>query len=447
MINYRPVSLISNLAKVLEKVIKKRITDFTTKYNILSEMQFGFQEGRSTQDAIAYVTQKIYQNLDNSEPTICIFVDLEKAFDTVSHSRLLNKLEHLGFRGNAIKLMESYLSNREQYVQIEESLSQQRIVEYGVPQGTVLGPILFNLYINDLLTLPCKGTILSFADDTIIMHSAVTWTQLKQIVEEEFKTIKNWFDVNLLTINCSKTRYLPFTSYQSNLPKFGPLQIHTEKNKKLEIEEAEYVKYLGILIDKHLRWDLQVNNTIKKLRILLPKFKYLRQFLNLPQMYVLYYALIQSQLTYGIIGWGGVNNNYLKNLEILQKWFLKIIFQRNIAYSTNILYEESKIFDIRQLYCQSILLFQFKHKNELKYKVHNYETRYKNTISEKKRVKKTIGERTYAYLAPRIFDLLPSEIKNTHTLRKYKIKIKIWLRETPRMFIHQMIDSKNTYHV
>ena len=185
------------------------------------------------------LTSDLYKALDNSIPTLCIFIDLAKAFDTICHSKLLKKLEKIGFRGTSQKLMESYLKNREQRVEIDGVMSDSATTEYGIPQGTVLGPILFNIYINDLLKLPSEGKIVSFADDTVIMYTESTWAKVKAKAEKDFATFKKWFDTNVLTINCNKTKYLPFTSYQIHLPNLGPFAIDSGDNNIMLIEEAE----------------------------------------------------------------------------------------------------------------------------------------------------------------------------------------------------------------
>lgn len=435
--NYRPISLISTIAKIFEKVIKTRITKYLNKYKILSNLQFGFREGLSTEDALAHFTKNIYESLDVSEPTLSIFIDLAKAFDTVSHSELLKKLQHIGFRGTALKLMESYLANRTQYVKIDNVTSDPKIIEYGVPQGTVLGPLLFNIYLNDLLLLPIKGQILSFADDTTITYAADDWNSLKKLAEEDFKEVKHWFDYNLLTINYEKTKYLPFTTYLNNLPNLGPLSININ-NKNMSINEAESVKYLGVVVDKHLRWNLHITYVIKKLRTLLPKFKYLKIFLDIPQLDTLFYSLVQSQITYGIIGWGGVYDNTLNNLNTIHKWFLKIIYNKNKTYCTNSLFEESKKMDIRQLFCLKVLLYLFKNKNLIQYNNHIYNTRTKNLITYKIKANKSIGQRYYYYIGLRIYDELPTNIKAITSLNIYKKNIKLWIHNTSRQLINSI---------
>lgn len=437
VVNYRPISLISNIAKIIERILKCRIVNFLNKHKLLSDRQYGFREGKSTEDAICYLTTQIYNSLDKKIPTLCIFVDLAKAFDTVCHQKLLNKLEHYGLRGNVLNLLKSYLLDRKQYVDLGETVSDPKTVKYGVPQGTVLGPILFTIYINSLLLLKTTGTILSFADDTAILYKANSWQELKEMTENDFKNIKSWFQGNTLTLNCNKTFYLPFTSYVNNLPNFGPLIIDQDTS----IPEATSIKYLGIIIDRHLRWDLQTKNIIKKVRGLLPRFKYLKDILDIKHLKVLYYALVQSQISYGILGWGGVNDHYLENLNVLQKWVIKIILGKPLRYSSDSLFTEAGILDIRQLFCLNVLLNVFQNKSNIQTITHNYETRHKQSSCQRPRSEKTVGQRNYLYLSPRIYDILPERIKNIATLGLFKKKVKQWITQTPRCAFHDLVNQ------
>lgn len=241
------------------------------------------------------------------------FLDLVKAFDTVSHVQLLEALDHFGVRGRVHDLFTSYLSDRKQFVKINNSISNYRVVQYGVPQGTVLGPILFIMYINHLLNIRSTGKIISFADDTAIFYEASSWADLKIKVENDLKNLINWFDHKLLTINYKKTTYIPFSCNKRNSPDYDKLEIYSN-DYLIEINSSDFTKYLGVYIDKHLRWDIHINTVAKTLRSLLYKFKFLNKILDVKQMKIIYHALVESRLSYGILGWGGALNIHMKTL-------------------------------------------------------------------------------------------------------------------------------------
>lgn len=437
ILNYRPISLISNISKIIEKIAKSRITQFIDKFKIMSPRQYGFREGKSTEDAIFDLTSHIYEALDKSKPILCIFVDLAKAFDTVCHRKLLHKLKNYGLRGRIFDFLKSYLENRTQFVNIDEVISDAGEVKYGVPQGTVLGPLLFSLYINNLLALNSTGKIISFADDTVILFEAESWNEIKEIAEREFKIIKKWFQYNTLTLNVNKTSYITFSSYATYLPTLGPLNIDTETT----IQETQSTKYLGIHIDQHFRWDLQINSLIKKIRGLLQKFKYLKNILPIKSLKTLYYSLVQSHLSYGIMGWGGVQDCYLKNLNVLQKWILKIIYGKERNYPSNELYKESGICDVRQLFSLSILKYTFKNKTLLEKINHNYETRYRDEYRSPF-CSKAVGQRSVPYIAPKLYSILPTNVQNITKFVNFKNQVKTWILQTPRQVIDSVINQR-----
>lgn len=436
MENYRPVSLLSNISKIIEKIIKYRLSNFLAKYDILSHHQYGFREGRSTEDAILKLTSYIYDSLDKKIPTISIFLDLSKAFDTICHKKLLDKLYMYGIRGTAYNLFQTYLSNRRQYVQINDIISRPEIITFGVPQGTVLGPVLFTLYINSMLSLNTIGKIISFADDTAILYSSPTWQSLKENIENDFPKISEWLQYNKLSLNYEKTKYLPFCSYTNGLPNIGPLNVGLNS----QILESDNTKYLGIIIDRHMRWDIHIKQLVKKIRGHIPKFKYLRDFLKTNYLKTIYYSQIESLLSYGILGWGGVNECYLNNVHIIQKWVLKIIFHKTKYYPSDILYKETQIKDVRQVFCQKILLAIFHKKIKLESREPTYNTRSDNTYVFP-RSEKTVGQRSALYLAPRIFVLLPTYIRNIKSYKTYKKEIKKWIMQEEIIMFSRILNQ------
>ena len=182
--NYRPISLISNPAKILNKILHKGITTFINKCDILAKNQYGFRKNKSTKDVLTLISNVIYGKLDKSTPIAIIFFDLAKAFDTVNHQILLDKLYNYGIRGSAHNLIKSYLGNRLQKGKLNQITSQLESVNTGVPQGTILGPLLFLLYINDLLLDIPEDSTVSYADDTAVVTSAKTWKEVETNMNE-----------------------------------------------------------------------------------------------------------------------------------------------------------------------------------------------------------------------------------------------------------------------
>lgn len=437
--NYRPISLISNLAKIFEKSLKIRIQNFIEKFKIISPNQYGFQKNKSTEDAIANVTQKIYKTLDDGKVSLGIFLDLMKAFDTVSHEQLLQTLYNLGFRGISHSLFESYLENRVQQVEIEGTRSIPRIVQYGVPQGTVIGPILFIIYLNSLLTLNCKGDIVSFADDTIIYYEAENWQELRQKAESDMGNVLDCLSHKLLTINLTKSVFLTFSCNKTKQPSFNTLKVRTNTGI-FEFTRTQQVKYLGIIIDCHMKWSEHICYIVKNLRPVLYKIKYLRRFLDFKELMILYYSLVESRLRYGILGWGGLAECHLKACETLQKYFLKLILWKNVRYPSDDLYRATQVNDMRQLFFKHIAIYSYKNKHIFNQIDHAYHTRIKN----KEQVRtifsyKTIGQRNFFFLAGRIYNMLPDDIKQSQTKQIFKKRLKNYLYNVDRQSIRNVI--------
>lgn len=428
--NYRPISLISHLAKLFEKIIKKRLDSYLKKYNIIAHNQFGFKEGTSTQDALISLTNKIHNALNQGKVCLGIFLDLSKAFDTVSHHLLLQSLEDIGIRGNELKLFQSYISGRQQTVRVNGVQSDVSNIEYGVPQGTVLGPVLFNIYVNDLFSIKSTSDIIAFADDTALIYSSKSWDVLKSEVENDFVHIKNWFDHKLLTLNLEKTTFLPFSLNKTRTPTFQSLEFITP-NIAYSISAGNEVKYLGVLIDIHLKWNLHINFIIKKINCMLFRFRLLKKILPIRQLKVLYHSLVESHIRYGISAWGCLSKTHIHSLEVLQKRFLKIIYSKRRTYPSDLLYEESGILDVRQLFAQNIICHYHQNKTKNQIVSHRYDTRQRGNYLVPF-MKKALGQKSYEFVAPKLYNDIPKDLKEITNNHVFKKKLKCYIIAKPR---------------
>ena len=190
----------------------ERVYDFLQKYKCIYELQFGFRKGHSTSHALIDLTEAIRRSIDQNKFSVGVFIDLQKAFDTVDHHILLKKLEHYGIRGTANKWFQSYLTNRQQFVTINNQNSSLKPMNYGVPQGSVLGPLLFLIYINDLHKAVLYSTARHFADDTNLLLSNQNLKQLKKQLNIDLKILTVWLKANKISLNSSKTEILIFKS-------------------------------------------------------------------------------------------------------------------------------------------------------------------------------------------------------------------------------------------
>ena len=258
--NYRPISLLPIFSKIFEMLMHERIYSFLKEHKLIYPLQFGFRENHCIDHALISITEDIRSTLDNKRYGCGIFIDLQKAFDTVNHEILLKKLEHYGIRGDTLKWFCSYLSDRGQFVSINGHNSTKMEISCGVPQGSVLGPLLFLIYINDLPNVSNKIKTYLFADDSNIYLESETISELVQIVNKELKLVKKWIDANFLSLNISKTNYIIFHS-----PAMPILTDIVIKIGREHINRSSYVKFLGLLLDEHLNWKFHLSELSKKL--------------------------------------------------------------------------------------------------------------------------------------------------------------------------------------
>lgn len=361
--NYRPISILSVFSKILEKILNRRLLDYLEKENILSDNQYGFRKSKSTEHAVRRLSETVSKALDKRKKCIGIFLDLKKAFDSVSIPSLLNKLEHVGVRGLVLKMFSDYLTDRTQCTKIIDVISETTQLSYGVPQGSVLGPTLFLVYINQLCQLSYPGSsVITYADDTVIIVEDKTWQDVQTKAEEILKLITTWFANNLLTLNLSKTSYVTFASNLNAVPPLGSISVKAHSCVNIgactcaPLERSQLVKYLGVLVDETLSWKKQILSVKTRTRKLIYVFKLLRNSANAAVLKKVYFALAQSILSYCITAWGGAPKSTLLPLERAQRAVIKVINRKPFRYPTEQLYAEYRVLTVRQLFVQKAIL-------------------------------------------------------------------------------------------
>ena len=355
-LNYRPISLLSAFSKIYEKLIYVRVFRYLTKYNLIFAKQFGFRSKFSTIHALISITERIKQLMDSGHYVCGIFIDLEKAFDTVNHQILCEKLNYYGLRGNINNLIQSYLSNRRQYVSINGVISSTMSVNCGVPQGSSLGPLLFLIFINDFRFCLNKTETGHFADDTYLLYGSKKLKTLETVVNTELKLVTNWLRVNKLSLNAKKTELIIFRSKRK--PLYQEIFI---KLNGIRLKPNDSVKYLGMHLGKHLSWETHIHNlsnSLSRANGLLSKLRH-----NAPRTVCInvYYALFYSHLFYGACIWGLTSEKNIKIIETLQNKCIRIITFSDFRSSANPLFISLGLLKVRDIikYQQLKIVYEY----------------------------------------------------------------------------------------
>ena len=439
--NYRPISLLITLSKLLEKCIYKRLYNFINTNNIFYSKQYGFRSNHSCKQAIQDLYGHLISSKEEGQNSVAVFLDLSKAFDTLSHELLLKKLNIYGIRGHCNNWFRSYLTNRKLHVKCKTlssnatEISKQYLITHGTAQGSCLGPLLFNIFCNDIYINIKHCKIILFVDDTTLYESHRNLTYLNYMIQEDIKNLSSWFKANKLSLNIQKTVAMLFlprksTNKSTNLT----LEIDTEP-----LPVVSQTKFLGITIDNQLSWNEHVNNIIRKIstnKILIGKS---RNLMTSTAKRNIYYAHIYPHLSYANTIWScHTTPKQRKQIGTIQKYCIQAITNKSISHHTDPMFTSLKIMKFEEIenfeLCK--LLFCVKEKlvpapilnmfHTLGKKTHHYNTRYKNLPNIKRH---TSNEFNKSFLCKGItyYSQLNGEIKNAKNkddfVRKYKLNL------------------------
>ena len=427
--NYRPISLLSNISKILEKVVHRRLYSFITKHDLLYGSQYGFRPQRSTIDALAQFTADVLPSLDNKEFCLSVYLDLSKAFDTIKHSTLLAKLAHYGIRGQALDWFRSYLAQRRQYVSCGGKSSNILAVEYGVPQGSVLGPLLFIIYSNDLpMCLGSCKTIL-FADDTTLYITGRNIRDMSTKMNADLSVLSDWFRANKLSANPLKTKFILFSrkgvrpSHEITLSMDGHL-----------LDQVQNTKFLGLHFDENLIWDIHIDNCRKKVARGIFAMNMAKNVLKHKHLKILYHSLIHSHLSYGTILWGNTYQKHLHRLEVAQKRAIRVIAGVPYNSHSSELFQKLDILKLRDIYNSQIgkFMYNFTH-GELPRPLsriyifhgdgHGHNTRHR-ADPKAPIVNSDTMRRSYLYTGPNLWIALSDNLKSSNSILQFKKQLK-----------------------
>ena len=423
--NYRPISVLPAFSKLLEKIMYNRVISFINKHSILTNSQYGFRTKHTTHMALIDLLTKINDALIKKHHTIGIFLDLSKAFDTINHNILISKLEHYGIRGNALQWFRHYLTDRQQFVYVHSTKSSLQQLTCGVPQGSILGPLLFLLYINDITHVSTILSYIIFADDTNLLLSHPDFHELQNTTNTELAKLSNWFKANKLSLNIKKTNFMTFSRVK-----------HKHHNTNIfiddqSIQQVDTTKFLGTIIDSKLNWTAHVNNVHVKVARPIGVLNKLKHFLPAITLKTLYNSLILPHLSYCNIVWGNTCSSRLYSLHILQKKAIRNISLAKYRAHTKPLFKKHKLLTLNDINTFQTSLFMYKYTTNalppvfndyfaLNSSFHSHNTRQANNFHLPTDHTTLLARRSIRYFGPSTWNAIPSAIRKSNTTNVFK---------------------------
>ena len=431
--NYRPISVLPTISKLLEKHISKHMYKFLSKHNLLHPAQSGFRPGHSCQTALINIVDKWLEAMDNGNVNIAVLLDLKKAFDVVDHEILLKKLNIYGCNDSTLCFFKSYLSGRTQQVKIGNTKSKKLYVCYGVPQGSILGPLLFILYINDLPLYIKNSASDMYADDTTIHLCGRDLKTLECKMQADLFEIQKWCDNNNMFINCNKTKCMVIGTRQNCNARANDPVLYINDNI---LQNSPCEKLLGVKIDSHLCWGKQVDLVCSKISSRIYLLSKIKKFLNLESRKLYYSGFILPLMDYCCVIWGNCYTENLNRILKLQKRAARLILDADPLAPSAPLFQKlgwMRIED-RILYHKCILIFKCLQNNApsyLKEKIslvsENNPYQLRNVINGDLKVpmvRNELYKKSFSYSGPYIWNNLPNSIRSVKTISAFKEKLK-----------------------
>ena len=422
--NYRPISVLPILSKVLEKIVFQQVSAYLIENNLLCSQQHGFRPKHSTSTAIINLTDDLLRVIDKGYVVGLISLDLEKAFDLISHDLLLKKLKYFGFDESVINWFRNYLTQRRQITTVNGNESQSSFVQNGVPQGSILGPLLFIMFLNDLTKVVEKCSMSLYADDTCVYYASKNPQELESALNNDLSLMANWFSHNHLILNIKKCNYMVIGS-QARLAPFRNIKIQTNNT---QLERVNQCKYLGVIIDSNLTWNQQIDSVRLKAVRNLHLLRRARYFIDKPTALTLYHTLLQSHFDYCCTIWMNGHITHLRRLQIIQNRALRIVMQVDNRFNRKTLYNTLKTDCLFDRWKKQALLLIYKLLNNLlpqslcsriQRRESSYNIRNYDTVISLPKPKTNYLKNSALYSASKLFNSLPQEIRTTYSINMF----------------------------